>query len=421
MSQDTLRTERRALVLVLGGSLVALASLSAMSCADSDTGDERSPDSATVVPVPHDDGDANSDLPGPTEDSGGDGGCTASEADCTAVEAAEWFPVATKHEAQLGLAAIWGTGPNDVWVVGARGSVLHWDGSAWAETALGTIQSLNAIGGTGPNDVWVASTPDQVFHLTGYSDGALQWSLAPPIVNSNLAKGKLSLSVLGMSSGQVLIGSEGMFSQVSALSRGVISDDGGVVWTGAIPGQVRNWQTIIRGLWSRGSNDVWAVGFLGSSTVPGSSSFHTFGATDGGAWTWDELDTQSASPLNAVWGAGTGEVWSVGDNGTIRYFSSATSEVINGAVWTIIDSPTTENLRSLWGSSPADVWAVGDHGTFVHYDGHSWNLVPGWFPDSVFPDLHGVWGSGPNDVWAVGDGVIMHHSTPDAGAQGVVP
>ena len=30
-----------------------------------------------------------------------------------------------------GLAGIWGSGPNDVWAVGAFGTFLRWDGTAW--------------------------------------------------------------------------------------------------------------------------------------------------------------------------------------------------------------------------------------------------------------------------------------------------
>ncbi len=59
------------------------------------------------------------------------------------------------------LSAIWGTGPNDLWVGGPRGRLRHWDGSGWqvAAVALDNVMpvqnAVNAIWGTGPDDIWV--------------------------------------------------------------------------------------------------------------------------------------------------------------------------------------------------------------------------------------------------------------------------
>src|ERR1019366_4534722 len=58
--------------------------------------------------------------------------------------------------------------------------------------------------------------------------------------------------------------------------------------------------------------------------------------------------------------------------------------------------PTTNGLQSIWGSSNSDVWAVGDMGTIVHFDGHTWALVP----SGVTENLTCLTGTGPKDVWA---------------------
>lgn len=60
---------------------------------------------------------------------------------------------------------VWGTGPNDVWVVGDGGSILHYDGWAFSRVpvlddnpAEALINPLfKAIHGTGPEDVWAIS------------------------------------------------------------------------------------------------------------------------------------------------------------------------------------------------------------------------------------------------------------------------
>ncbi len=59
------------------------------------------------------------------------------------------------------LNAVWGTGPNDVWIAGALGRLRHWDGTSWrvAGTALDdvmpVIATLYAIWGSGNDGIWV--------------------------------------------------------------------------------------------------------------------------------------------------------------------------------------------------------------------------------------------------------------------------
>src|SRR5690349_11756888 len=62
---------------------------------------------------------------------------------CPQPEPAEWQEVFSDLDGAL--FSIWGTGPDDVWVVGADAgagpAVLHYDGSAW--TSLDSGQSAN--------------------------------------------------------------------------------------------------------------------------------------------------------------------------------------------------------------------------------------------------------------------------------------
>jgi len=48
---------------------------------------------------------------------------------------------------------VWGTSASDVWLVGQRGAVLHWDGSALTEHLVGINDDLIALWGTGPDNV----------------------------------------------------------------------------------------------------------------------------------------------------------------------------------------------------------------------------------------------------------------------------
>src|SRR4051812_28698712 len=57
----------------------------------------------------------------------------------------EWCPVNTGLPERIGLTAVWGSGPNDVWGVGAEGSVIHWDGNAWTSASIETLWTLHAV------------------------------------------------------------------------------------------------------------------------------------------------------------------------------------------------------------------------------------------------------------------------------------
>src|SRR6185436_5407974 len=61
----------------------------------------------------------------------------------------------------------WGSGANDVWVVGNNGRILRWAGSSWAPAITGLTAFCYAVSGSGPNDVWVACTGSQLLHWNG--------------------------------------------------------------------------------------------------------------------------------------------------------------------------------------------------------------------------------------------------------------
>lgn len=44
---------------------------------------------------------------------------------------------------------VWGRAPDDVWAVGAKGVILHWDGTAWTQHGSGTGDDLISLFGVG--------------------------------------------------------------------------------------------------------------------------------------------------------------------------------------------------------------------------------------------------------------------------------
>ncbi len=49
----------------------------------------------------------------------------------------------------------WGTARDDVYFVGSDGVVLHWDGEALSQILVGTAEDLIALWGTGPDDITI--------------------------------------------------------------------------------------------------------------------------------------------------------------------------------------------------------------------------------------------------------------------------
>lgn len=66
-----------------------------------------------------------------------------------------------------------GTGANDVWLVGERGRITHWDGTTFREDTSGTTATLFGVMAFSANDVWaVGGTPEST---TGPNDVLLHY------------------------------------------------------------------------------------------------------------------------------------------------------------------------------------------------------------------------------------------------------
>ena len=124
------------------------------------------------------------------------------------------------------------------------------------------------------------------------------------------------------------------------------------------------------------------------------------GSRYGAPLRWDVLDPAvragESETLWDVWGDGLGNVFIVGQIGTILRY--------DGTEWTSYVSPENpaygfDTLRGVWGTSATDVYVVGDSDSMasaLHYDGSLWTYMS--VTGSV---LYDVWGFGSDDVYAV--------------------
>lgn len=367
--------------------VVGLPCVFALACATNSDVASSDPPDAQTVPEP-DAGDAEAG------DACASDACAPPPIDCAAVD---FCPVAFPVSRLVALHAIWGSGPNDVWAVGSRGTLLHGDGESFVSIPSGnTTDSLVAVWGTSATDVWVMG-PSSPLHSDGYRDGgatlrAVTGSSWDPV---NASTGRIWA---GQSAGgQVWIAGErsNRFGQGASFWTLGKDGDGQDTWSATKSCEESGeCQPAIRAMWAADGSAIWGVGAAGQIFV----------------WTggprWAPQDSHTLNDLDGVWGSSPEDVWAVGDRGTIRHGAKS------AGTWTDVSSPTKSHLRAIWGSGPNDVWAAGDAGALIHYDGTSWQVASFGLPAGETPtDLLGIWGSGADDVWIGGEGMLLHRTS----------
>lgn len=153
-----------------------------------------------------------------------------------------------QQDATLG--GIWGSGPADVWVVGAAtsGPVLsHWDGNAWTPASLppevgGT---LYRIAGIASDDLYVVGSAGLLLHWDGTA-----WATVPSGTDSTL----LAVAV-GGAGGETAI-AVGDIASAEIVERGPNG-----VWA---PVPVPEDTLSVAGVFVPASGDPWACGYDGS-------------------------------------------------------------------------------------------------------------------------------------------------------------
>ena len=97
----------------------------------------------------------------------GDAGVTCSDAGVSSAGAWFWdssFPFG--NGSITGSLAVWAFAPNDAWVGGYTGLLVHWDGTSWTVFNPGTTEALYRVWGDAPNDVWALGAYD-LLHYNG--------------------------------------------------------------------------------------------------------------------------------------------------------------------------------------------------------------------------------------------------------------
>jgi hypothetical protein len=330
-------------------------------------------------------------------------------------DGAQWSEVTRLDTHPHGLTGIWASGPRDVRVYGDAHE-FHFDGQTWAREDFGADPFISRVAGTGPDDVWAVGARLGVEAVDLYHFDGTSWTKATdraPFLHGAWATSSADAWAVGfggqivhwdgrawtladedLTAGSPTFGSGPATAvwgsgpdDVWTVESGVSLHWDGRMWTKPASGPAGN----VYGLWGSGPDDVWGVGTDGNQPA----IVHW----DGRTWT-STLPARTAydlSYLAAVWGSGPRDVWAVGGASHARALLCHW----DGATWSL-DDTMMGSLGSVWGSGPNDVWVAGgpsaDAGTVLHFDGTAWSTVM-----SNQQRLFGpIWGTSAHDVWLAG-------------------
>lgn len=257
------------------------------------------------------------------------------------------------------LNGVWGSGANDVWMVGWNGTALHWNGAQWSATNSGTSRVLEGVWGSASNDVWAVGRGGTVVHWNGSA-----WSAPTSLSAIDL------MSVWGSDASNVwtVVGNGNIFK-----------------WNGANWSQQVSPSTSgLNAVHGSSSQNVWAVGFNGAIVRWNGTS-------------WASVNAGTTNHLYGVWASSENDVWISGEAGLLRHW--------NGTSWTLSTSGTTSDLYKFWGASPTELWVAGS-GQLRRWNGTSWSS------QSSDTSTHfGIWGSSTSNIWVVGTtGTALHYA-----------
>jgi len=301
------------------------------------------------------------------------------------------------------LAAIWASGPNDVWVGGPDGQ-YHWDGQGWTYRPLeiNPVQrGVSALWGCAANDIWAVGTS------TARWDGSRWASL--PVPSDVLVSGGGFRTVWGSACDDVWTGS------LDAVGAGAIYHFDGSIWTrrDARPatelagiGRTHVWSLAQGRLFhSNGveagalvSDGIVSLSPAGPSAVAVMNDAHEVSLLTGGGATPLAAPAPTAASTLRGWAAN--DLWGIGALGTAAHWNGASWERHLPA-WLLSGGDATR----VTGSGPDDVWAIAG-ATLLRRDGAGWQVA--LTAGDVGGQILDVWAPGPDEVWVLGSDNLVH-------------
>jgi hypothetical protein len=241
-------------------------------------------------------------------------------------DGAAWSPM---EAPDVGLLVwVFGFGPDDVWAVGVGGGVVHYDGTAWTQIDAGTTTDLWGVWGTSSSDLWIVggsvSAGDPVIlHHDGVTFTPHQLDAeANPLEVHALFK------IFGVGSRLFAVG-----------QRGLIVEYDGATWSKVSAGPEADEDFI--SLYGISGETIVAVGGRNTARI----AFYN-------GSTFETVRPEGVFGLNAIFVDASGAGFIGGVPGFVAELDVGGREV-TGLV------NTAETIHAMWGDDQGTVYAVG--------------------------------------------------------------
>lgn len=340
-----------------------------------------------------------------------------------------WQIVPSPNPANIAdeLKSVFAVSSDNIWAVGSFVStsssgdnqtlIEHWNGTTWSVVSSpnlipepnGYPDYLSKIAGSGPDDLWAVGASQDGFleHWNGSAWSVVNTPTRPASVYSYTfasisARSPTDVWVVGASANRNLVPSEG---SVQAL---ILHWDG-TAWS-VVPSPDLHADlngTGLADVAALAPNNVWAVG----STSSNQGQLALIEHWNGTAWSVvpspqpQGIMRTSAAALSSLSAIAPNNIWAAG-----AYESSGAEHYLvehwDGNAWSVITTPaSTEKFPSLFQISALSndaVWALDSEGSLLHWDGTTWNV-------STFPNaeqkgyaVHALTVLPNSKIWLVG-------------------
>lgn len=271
------------------------------------------------------------------------------------------------------LTGVWGSGPDDVFVVGGAGEdgeIYRFDGTTWAGMAIPIRAPLQGVFGFASNDVFAVGDGGTVLNFDGES-----WA---PL---NTGTTETLRDAWGTSFDELwIVGGPSADSQPT-----ILRYDGFAFARFGLPVIDRS-APILYGVWGDGVN-VYAVGSAGVILQ-----------FDGTTWTQaptgPAVEPAANADLNSIWGTGPDNIVAVGGAAHARI------AVYDGRSWTAQQFSDTPGLRGVYMTEPDRAIVVGDGGYVGSFNPQTRELTDE--SSGASAALLSVWSDRPDAFYAVG-------------------
>jgi hypothetical protein len=305
-------------------------------------------------------------------------------------------PVAELGDADVqagALRAVWGSGQGDVHIAGDNGVIFDWTGTKWQEDVGTRGVDYFGVWGTAPDDVWVVGT----FRVSHH--GLIMHKTAPGW--AELGEVGFGLhGVWGVDDNRWAVGENGaVYGGASAtpFAMGIQFDP-----NSAVPKMMY-------------SPLMYGISGNSATSILVAADVDSYWYYDG---TWhlytDPVDRTRAFRASFGLPSATPQIY-IGANYYGLWYFQGKNDPITGMPLPVLqfneekDAPGNENrfVWGIWGPSLDKVIAVGDGGRIMTFDRNKGELKI--FPSPTMANLYGIWGTSLDDVWIVGDGSLVLH------------